>query len=163
MSRLFLPILFLTFVLNACESGSSPQPLVEAAPAASWPSESWQTSTPEQEDLDGPAIRRLDEEFRAGKHGYVDLMLIVRNGRLAFEAYYENDYQTINADLVTAESKPWNYYDANWHPFRDGSDLQPCSRVQRALCRHLLALPLTAVIYLESIPHSAYSYRIGKL
>ena len=74
-------------------------------------------------------------------------MLIVRNGRLAFEAYYENDYQTINADLVTAESKPWNYYDANWHPFRDGSDLHT----------------VTAVIYLESIPHSAYSYRIGKL
>jgi CubicO group peptidase (beta-lactamase class C family) len=142
MSRLLLPILFLTFALNACESGSSPQPLVEAAPAASWPSESWQTSTPEQEGLDGPAIRKLDEEFRAGKHGYVDSMLIVRNGRLAFEAYYENDYQTINADLITAESGPWNYYDVNWHPFRDGSDLHTVQSSTKSFMSALVGIAI---------------------
>jgi CubicO group peptidase (beta-lactamase class C family) len=50
-------------------------------------------------------------------------MLIIRNGRMVFEAYYENDYRTINADLVRGESGPWNYYDVNWHPFYKGSDL----------------------------------------
>jgi CubicO group peptidase (beta-lactamase class C family) len=89
----------------------------------SWPGEDWQVSTPEREGLDARAIAQLDEEFRAGKHGYVDAMLIIRNGRMVFEAYYENDYRTINADLVRGESGPWNYYDVNWHPFYKGSDL----------------------------------------
>ena len=69
-------------------------------------------------------------------------MLIVRNGRLAFEAYYENDYQTINADLVTAESKPWNYYDANWHPFRDGSDLHTVQSSTKSFMSALVGIAI---------------------
>ena len=142
MPRLHLSILLATFALNACVSGSSPQPRVDAAAATSWPSERWQTSTPEQEGLDGQAIRKLDDEFRAGEHGYVDSMLIVRNGRLAFEAYYENDYQAINANLVTGESGPWNYYDVNWHPFRDGSDLHTVQSSTKSFMSALVGIAI---------------------
>ncbi|MBW2494916.1 MAG: serine hydrolase [Deltaproteobacteria bacterium] len=123
MTRLHSIGLFCAFALAACGPSSPPEPPAESARVFSWPGEDWQVSTPEREGLDARAIAQLDEEFRAGKHGYVDAMLIIRNGRMVFEAYYENDYRTINADLVRGESGPWNYYDVNWHPFYKGSDL----------------------------------------
>ena len=75
--------------------------------ADSWPGDRWETSTPEAEGLDAKAIEQLDAEIRAHKHGYIDSMIIIRNGRVVFEAYYPHDYKTLNADLVTGESGPW--------------------------------------------------------
>lgn len=142
MSRLLLAFFLAAFSLMACEPSSSPQPLVAAVASSSWPGENWQMSTPERENLDGQAIRKLDEEFRAGEHGYVDSMLIVRNGRLAFESYYENNYQTINADRVTGESGPWNYYDVSWHPFRDGSDLHTVQSSTKSFMSALVGIAI---------------------
>jgi CubicO group peptidase (beta-lactamase class C family) len=130
------------FALAACEPNSSPEPPADTATAVSWPGDNWQTSTPEQEGLDSQAITKLDEELRAGKHGYVDSMLIIRNGRMAFEAYYENDYRTINADLVTGESGPWNYYDVNWHPFHMGSDLHTIQSSTKSFMSALVGIAI---------------------
>ncbi len=74
-----------------------------AAADRSWPGESWEVSTPAREGLDEQAILKLDAEFRSGKHGYVDSMLIVRNGRIVFEARYPRDYKAINAGRMTGE------------------------------------------------------------
>jgi len=99
MTRFPWSSLICVFALAACDSNSSLEPLVDTGTPISWPGESWQTWAPEQEVLNGQAIVQLDEEFRAGKHGYVDSMLIIRNGHLTFEAYYENNYRTINEEL----------------------------------------------------------------
>ena len=82
MTRFHLLSLFCLFALAACGSTSPPEPSAEPTTAFSWPGDNWQNSTPGQEGLDARAIARLDEEFRAGKHGYVDSMLIIRNGRM---------------------------------------------------------------------------------
>ena len=142
MTRFPLLSLVFVFALAACDSDSSLEPPVDTKTAISWPGESWQTSTPEQEGLDAQAIAQLDEEFRAGKHGYVDSMLIIRNGRLAFEAYYENDYPTINADLMTGESGPYNYYDASWHPFYQGSDLHTLQSTSKSFMSALVGIAI---------------------
>lgn len=160
MYRLFLPGLFITFALVACEINSSLQSSTELPGTVSWPGASWQTTTPEQEGLDARAIAQLDEEFRAGTHGYIDSMLIIRDGRLAFEAYYENDYRAINADLVTGESGPWNYYDFNWHPFYMGSDLHTMQSSSKSFMSALVGiaiargdLPGTDAMLGELLPH----------
>ena len=152
MTRTLLLSLICVFTLAACDSTSRT--------AISWPGESWQTSTPEREGLDGEAIARLDEEFQAGKHGYVDSMLIIRNGRLAFEAYYENDYQTINRELMTDESGPYNYYDATWHPFYQGSDLHTLQSTTKSFMSALVGiaiargdLPGVSTTLGELLPH----------
>ena len=103
MTRLPSLSIVCMFALAACEPTSAPESTVDAASEISWPGESWQGSTPEQEDLDAQAIAQLDEEIRAGEHGYINSMLIIRGGRMAFEAYYEHDYRELNADLVTGE------------------------------------------------------------
>jgi CubicO group peptidase (beta-lactamase class C family) len=129
-------------VLAACGQISPPDLPTAPTTARSWPDEDWQISTPEREGLDAQAIAQLDEELRFGKHGYVDSMLIIRNGRMVFEAYYENDYQTINADLVSGESGPWNYYDVNWHPFYKGSDLHTVQSTTKSFMSALVGIAI---------------------
>jgi CubicO group peptidase (beta-lactamase class C family) len=130
------------FALAACGSTPPPEPSADARAAVSWPGEEWQRSAPEQEGLDARAIAQLDEEFRSGKHGYVDSMLIIRNGRMVFEAYYENDYRSINTDLVSGESGPWNYYDVNWHPFYQGSDLHTMQSSTKSFMSALVGIAI---------------------
>jgi len=142
MNRSPLLSLFFVFALGACEPNASVEPPAENTTATSWPGDNWQSSTPEEEGLDAQAIAQLDEELREGKHGYVDSMLIIRNGRMAFEAYYENDYKTINADLVTGESGPWNYYDVTWHPFYKGSDLHTIQSSSKSFMSALVGIAI---------------------
>jgi len=146
--------------LAACSPNTPP----ESTTAFSWPGEDWQRSTPEQEGLDAQAIERLDKEFRSGKHGYVDSMLIVRNGRLVFEAYYENDYRAINADLVSGDSGPWNYYDVTWHPFYKGTDLHTMQSTTKSFMSTLVGiaiasgeLPGVGATLGELLPHRSIS------
>lgn len=138
--RLLPGLLFLP-LFAACDPAAEPESPT-AAQTISWPGDDWQVSTPEQEGLDGEAIARLDADLREAKHGYVDSMLIVRNGRLAFEAYYEHDYETINADLVTGESGPWNYFDVNWHPFHQGSDLHTIQSSTKSFMSALVGIAI---------------------
>ncbi len=115
-----------------------------ATPAAdrSWPGESWEVSTPAREALDEQVILKLDAEFRSGKHGYVDSMLIVRNGRIVFEARYPRDYKAINADRMTGESGPWNYYDATWHPYYQGSGLHTMQSTTKSVMSALVGIAI---------------------
>jgi CubicO group peptidase (beta-lactamase class C family) len=130
------------FALVACGPTSAPESKVDVTAEISWPGDNWQGSTPEQEGLDAQAVAQLDEEIRAGKHGYIDSMLIIRNGRMAFEAYYENDYRALNADLVSGESGPWNYYDVSWHPFYKGSDLHTVQSTTKSVMSALVGIAI---------------------
>ncbi len=108
----------------------------------SWPGDTWEESTPAREGLDERAILKLDAEFRSGKHGYVDSMLIVRNGRIVFEASYPRDYKAINAGRINGESGPWNYYDATWHPYYQGSDLHTMQSTTKSVMSALVGIAI---------------------
>ena len=128
--------------------------------ADSWPGDSWETSTPEAEGLDTKAIEQLDAEIRAHQHGYIDSMIIIRNGRVVFEAYYPHDYKTLNADLVTGESGPWNYWDVNYHPFYKGSKLHTLQSASKSVMSALMGIaiergdiPGTDATLADLLPH----------
>ncbi len=40
-------------------------------------------------------LEALDREFASGDHGYVDSMLVIRHGRIAFERAYSHDYDRL--------------------------------------------------------------------
>jgi CubicO group peptidase (beta-lactamase class C family) len=113
-----------------------------AAAERSWPGETWEISTPAREGLDEKSILALDAELKSGKQGYVDSMLIVRHGRIVFEATYPHDYQAINAGRTTAESGPWNYYDATWHPYYQGSDLHTMQSTTKSVMSALVGIAI---------------------
>lgn len=140
--KFFITVLLGLVLLAACERAPVAKSPSATPATKSWPGENWEMSTPEQEGLDGEAIARLDAEFQEGLHDNVDSMLIIRNGRLAFEAYYEHDYQAINADLVTGESGPWNYYDFNWHPFYRASELHTLQSSTKSVMSALVGIAI---------------------
>lgn len=113
-----------------------------AATDPSWPGQDWEVSTPVREGLDERAILGLDAEFRDGKHGYVDSMLIARNGRIVFETSYPRDYKAINADRMTGESGPWNYYDASWHPYYQGTELHTMQSTTKSVMSALVGIAI---------------------
>lgn len=115
---------------------------VSIAAEQSWPGENWEISTPAREGLDERSILTLDAELRSGKHGYVDSMLIARHGRIVFEANYPHDYQAINAGRTTAESGPWNYYDATWHPYYQGSGLHTMQSTTKSVMSALVGIAI---------------------
>ena len=70
--------------------------------SAPWPTKGWQRAEPHSVGLDGKVLAALDAEIAAGKYGYVDSMLVVRNGRLAFDRSYRHDYDRIYAEQARA-------------------------------------------------------------
>ena len=160
MTRIAPLTLCCILMLAACTDAESPRQSLLASDTQSWPGEDWQLSTPEQEGLDGQAITLLDREFRSGQHGYVDSMLIIRNGRMVFEAYYEYDYQKINAPLISNQPGPWNYYDIKWHPYYQGSELHTVQSSTKSVMSALVGiainrgdLPATSAVLGELLPH----------
>jgi CubicO group peptidase (beta-lactamase class C family) len=76
----------------------------------------WPVSTPSAENVDGDALQALDQAIRAGEHGYVDSLLVIRNGAIVFEQRYPQDYAKANAPFE-APSHMYNYLDETWHPW----------------------------------------------
>ena len=83
---------------------------VAAAPSdPAWPTKVWAESSPEAQGLDPAALEALHREFAEGRHGYIDGMLVVRNGAVVFERTYTHDYDR----LFVGKGAPglYNYYD----------------------------------------------------
>ena len=74
----------------------------------------------------------FDAEFAAGKHGYVDAMLVIRHGqrRVREDVRPSGDYDR----LFAGKGAPgiYNYYDPGWHPYYKGRSCTRCSRCRRA-------------------------------
>ncbi len=48
----------------------------------------WVVSTPTAERIDAAVLADLAARIRAGEHGAIDSLLVIRHGRLAFEEYF---------------------------------------------------------------------------
>jgi CubicO group peptidase (beta-lactamase class C family) len=107
---------------------------------ASWP-EGWSTSTPEAENLDPAVLSALHDEFAAGRHGNIDGMLVIRHGKLVFERGYTHDYQALFATQADQSRGPYNYYDPEWHPYRDG-DLHTMQSVSKSVTSALVGIAI---------------------
>lgn len=126
----------------------------------SWPGKDWLVSSAEAEGLDAAAIRQLDAEIRQGKHGYIDSMLIIRHGRVVFEAEYEHDYAAINQGRAYPSPPPWDYFDTNAYPWHKGTKLHTMQSTTKSVMSALIGiaiargdLPGTGMTLGEMLPH----------
>ena len=53
-----------------------------------WPTKVWAESSPEAQGLDRAPLEALHREFAEGRHGFIDGMLVMRNGAVVFERTY---------------------------------------------------------------------------
>jgi CubicO group peptidase (beta-lactamase class C family) len=126
----------------------------------SWPGDSWEISSPEAEGLDAEVIAQLDTEIRSGNHGFIDSMLIIRGGRIVFEAYYEHDYATLNAGRKYPSPPPWDYFDADEYPWRQGTRLHSLQSATKSFMSALVGIAIargdlagTDITLGELLPH----------
>ena len=68
----------------------------QAAPETSWPTKSWEVSTPEQQGMDSASLARLIETVGTYKK---DSLTIIRHGKIVADAYYAPYVAGISHDL----------------------------------------------------------------
>ncbi len=99
-------------------------------------------ATPEAEGLDRPVLEAFDSELAAGKHGYVDSMLVIRHGKVVYEKTY--DHSKDYARLFDGKGAPgiYNYYDPGWHPYYKGTRLHTMQSVSKSVTSALIGIAI---------------------
>ena len=105
-----------------------------------WPTRAWAAASPEALGFRPGALEAFDRELAAGKHGYVDGMLIVRHGRIALERTYTHDYDR----LFVGKGAPgiYNYYDPAWHPYYKRTTLHTMQSVSKSVTSALIGIAI---------------------
>ena len=117
--------------------------LHEAAPApAIWPTKAWLESTPQAQGMESAPLEAFDRELAAGTFGYVDSVLVIRNGRVVYEKTYDHakDYER----LFAGKGAPgiYNYYDPGWHPYYKGTKLHTMQSVSKSVTSALIGIAI---------------------
>jgi CubicO group peptidase (beta-lactamase class C family) len=139
--RPVFPVFVIVLIAAACGGGSEPSSPSARDVAPPWPTKGWSTSTPEAEGLDPAVLSALHDEFAAGRHGYIDAMLVVRHGKVVFERGYTHDYRSLFTTQPDQTRGPYNYYDPDWHPYRDG-DLHTMQSVSKSVTSALVGIAI---------------------
>jgi CubicO group peptidase (beta-lactamase class C family) len=115
--------------------------LSAAAALAEWPTHGWASSTPSAEQIDGAVLEAFHQELSSGKHGYVDGMLVIRNGRIVFEKSYRHDYDRLFQGKDPKRG-PYNYYDPDWHPYYRKGPLHTMQSVSKSVTSALIGIAM---------------------
>lgn len=106
-----------------------------------WPTQRWQTTTPSEVGLDARALAAFDTDVSEGRYGYLDSMLVIRHGKVAYERYYGHDYGEIyfteartKGPLVVGDlTGPYNYFNDWWHPYYHDTMLHTMQSVTKSV------------------------------
>jgi CubicO group peptidase (beta-lactamase class C family) len=128
-------------------------PIVAATATAqtSSPTKGWPTTTPRAVGLNVAVLDSIDAEISSGRYGYVDRMLVIRRGRIAYDKSYRHDYDRIYGDSARATSPlnahdltgPYNYYAAWWHPYYQRGDLHTLQSVTKTITSVVIGTAVT--------------------
>ncbi len=148
-ARLLRACLRLTIMLLASAHGSR-----IAAQQAAGPTSGWSLSSPEAQGLHPAPLEALHRTIQAGTYGYVDRMVVVRNGYLVVSEQYENDYRTISQGHEgtlgcgqgtcrdASDIHQYNYYHPDWHPYYQGRDIHSLQSVTKSVTSALIGIAI---------------------
>ncbi|MGH9832099.1 MAG: serine hydrolase domain-containing protein [Blastocatellia bacterium] len=116
-----------------------------------WPTKRWPTATPAAVGLDAKALAELDADIASRKYGYVDSMLVIRRGKVAYDRSYKHDYDRIYGKQAKETgplnahdpSGPYNYYNPWWHPFYRRGDLHTLQSVTKTVTSVIIGVATT--------------------
>jgi len=95
------PFLVLILCLCLLASGCGSAQLTEATDSdIPWPTQDWQTSTPEAQGMDGGKLAEMQEAIQAQNFGLHSL-LVIRHGRIVSETYYAGYDSTTSHELYS--------------------------------------------------------------
>jgi CubicO group peptidase (beta-lactamase class C family) len=113
-----------------------------------WPTRGWRNTTPSEVGLVAKVLAALDADISDGKYGYIDSMLVIRHGRLAYERYYGHDYDRIYGQKAKAPSPlvvrdpsgPYNYFNSWWHPWYHRGTLHTMQSVTKSVVSAVIGI-----------------------
>jgi CubicO group peptidase (beta-lactamase class C family) len=132
-------------VLVAAASAQEPPPI--------WPTDGWTSATPGSQGLDPAPFDALNTAIQSGEFGYVDRMVVVRNGRLVVNHRYAQDYVTISRGRTgilgcgagctdTSAMHDFNYYHPDFHPYYKGRDVHSLQSVTKSIAATVIGVAL---------------------
>ena len=135
----YLAAFFVLFTLRICAAESERS------------SHDWTITAPQAVGLDPDILARFDADIASGKYGYVDSMLVIRHGKIAYDRQYVHDYDKIygekarerNALNAHDPSGPYNYFNPWWHPFYRRGDLHTLQSVTKTVTSIVVGIATT--------------------
>jgi CubicO group peptidase (beta-lactamase class C family) len=108
---------------------------------STFPGRTWPTAEPRAVGINVAVLDSIDGEIRAGRYGYVDRMLVIRHGRVAYDKSYQHNYDKIYEDSAKSSSPlnphhltgMYNYYHPWWHPYYRRGDLHTLQSVTKTI------------------------------
>jgi CubicO group peptidase (beta-lactamase class C family) len=121
----------------------------EAQPA--YPGKEWPKATPKELGLNADTLAALDAALASGAQGYIDGMLVIRHGKLAWQQVYKQDYAQIYKTYFNKAgglngsdpTGPYNYYNAWWHPWYQHSGLHTLQSVTKTVTSVIIGIAMT--------------------
>lgn len=101
----------------------------------------WPRTTPAKVGLNVAVLDSIDAEIRSGRYGYIDRMLVIRHGQVAYDKQYPVDYDAAYGALAKVPGQlnahdptsPYNYYNSWWHPYYRRGDLHTLQSVTKTV------------------------------
>lgn len=113
-----------------------------------WPTQGWRSTTPSEVGLDVKVLAAFDTDISEGKYGYIDSMLVIRHGLVAYERHYKHDYDRIYGQeakipsplVVYDPSGPYNYFNPWWHPWYQRGTLHTMQSVTKSVTSAVIGI-----------------------
>jgi CubicO group peptidase (beta-lactamase class C family) len=99
---------------------------------ASWPGETWPTSTAAAEGIDQAAIDSIVADIKAGQYGLIDAFMLIRHGKVVANHKFVQDYAKVAAQYDTTNHQ-YNYDHPDWHPYLKGTQLHTLQSVTKSV------------------------------
>jgi len=129
-------LLFGVLATASCQNSQSHDP------EESLPTHSWKQTTPNQQSIDEAVLKELHGKFGRGEYGYVDGMLLIRNGEIVYETSYQNDYESLNLKRDPSSGLPVRYYDSTLFPYFKETGLHTLQSVTKSVTASVVGVAL---------------------
>ena len=132
--------------------------ILHAVPAAAqdleWPTAKWTTGLPGDHGIPLRQAARIDSLIEKGVYGYVDRLVVVKDGVLVVDEQYVNDYEEISRGFVGALgcghdscdgmdiSPEYNYYWPGTHPFYQKSYAHSLQSVTKSVAATVIGVAI---------------------
>ena len=123
----------------------------------------------ERYEIDLSVIEKLHFELKQGEHGYIDAFLVIKNNEIVIEEYYEVDYKELTKNKKTEQAQimnknygglatpQYNYYNPQWHPFYQDTNLHTIQSVSKSVTSALIGIAIEQG-HIESIDNLIIDY-----